>query len=78
MEVAEDSLNESLDNLDKLLFQIKEGRREAALEQLGKKFGLLGQDQEVYGYSKEEQHTFLTQPVVQQRVPVHNPHGLNP
>ena len=32
MEVAEDSLNESLDNLDKLLFQIKEGRRETALE----------------------------------------------
>jgi hypothetical protein len=42
MEVAEDSLNESLEILDKLLFQIKEGRRETALEQLGKKFGLLG------------------------------------
>jgi len=32
VEVAEDSLNESLENIDKLLFMIKEGRREAALE----------------------------------------------
>lgn len=55
MEIAENWLNESLDNLDKLLLNIREGRREIVLEKLAIKFGLLESEKVVVdSYSKDD------------------------